>query len=208
MQTSERKGAIDRFNLEREAYRSLSLVAGGDEAGRGSLAGPVVAALVILDPLNFDRSIDDSKKLSKKRRNELYTSIVETAVDYGIGVIDCQTIDEINILEATKLAFVEALRKMKTSPDLILMDAIEVKSIPISQKKIVKGDTLSYSIGAASILAKVYRDRLMVNYHRRYPQYGFDRHVGYGTIGHLRSLNQYGPCSIHRRSFRPVRNET
>lgn len=188
--------------IEEELYAGgIRHIAGIDEVGRGPLAGPVVAAAVIL-PCDFDiLGVDDSKKLSEKKRNELYDLIIKCAVSYSIGIMDNLTIDQVNILEATKLAMKQAVEKLETKPDYILIDALTLKEISIPQRGIVKGDSLSVSIAAASIVAKVTRDRMMEEYHRRYPQYGFDRNKGYGTKAHYEGLQGHGMCEFHRRSF-------
>ncbi|HVI41537.1 MAG TPA: ribonuclease HII, partial [Anaerovoracaceae bacterium] len=169
--------------------------------GRGPLAGPVVAAAVIL-PDDFDvLGVDDSKKLSEKKREELYTLITEYAVSYGIGIIDNYIIDEINILEATKLAMKQAIEKLETKPEYILIDALTLKDVVIPQKGIIKGDSLSVSIAAASIVAKVTRDRMMVEYHQKFPHYAFEQNKGYGTKAHYEGIDGHGLCELHRRSF-------
>ena len=176
-------------------------IAGVDEVGRGPLAGPVVAAAVIL-PADFDvPGVDDSKKLSEKKREELFEQITEHAVAYGVGVIENYIIDEINILEATKLAMKKALERLETRPDYILIDALTLKDVPIPQRGIIKGDSLSVSIAAASIVAKVTRDRMMKEYHERFPQYAFDHNKGYGTKAHIEGIECYGPCLLHRKTF-------
>ncbi len=187
---------------EEELYAGgIRYIAGIDEVGRGPLAGPVVAAAVIL-PSDFDiLGVDDSKKLSEKKREELYTLITKYAVSYSIGIIDNFTIDEINILEATKLAMKQAVEKLETKPEYILIDALTLKGIDVPQRGIIKGDSLSVSIAAASIVAKVTRDRLMTEFHRQYPQYAFDQNKGYGTKIHYEGIHCHGLCSLHRRSF-------
>lgn len=178
------------------------VIAGIDEAGRGPLAGPVVCACVIM-PMDEDKIIDginDSKKLSAKKREELYEKIVNTAVAYSIVEIDEKTIDEINILQATKLGMKKALESLKVKPDIVLIDAVKIDcSVP--QENIIRGDALSYNIAAASILAKVYRDRLMVSLDEKYPEFGFAKHKGYGTKAHIQALKKYGKSEIHRESF-------
>lgn len=191
------------FKFEKEYLsKGCKYIAGVDEAGRGPLAGPVCCAAVIM-PLSDNDIIDgvnDSKKLSAKRREFLYDRIVEKAVCYKVVLIDNKVIDEINILNATKKGMTEAICGLTTSPDIVLIDAVplalEVETLPI-----IKGDAQSYSIAAASILAKVTRDRLMIEYSKRYPQYGFERHKGYGTRAHYAALRQYGVSDIHRNTF-------
>lgn len=178
------------------------IVAGIDEAGRGPLAGPVVCACVIM-PLTRENIIDginDSKKLSEKKRELLFDKIIEKAISYSIIEIDEKTIDEINILNATKLGMKKALENLKVKPDVVLIDAVKIDT-NILQENIIKGDAKSYNIAAASILAKVYRDRLMVEISKNYPEYGFEKHKGYGTKVHVEALKKYGKCEIHRNTF-------
>ncbi len=180
---------------------AVHFIAGVDEVGRGPLAGPVVAAAVILPP-DFDvLGVNDSKKLSEKRREELYDVICEKAAAWSVGLRDNEVIDQINILEATKEAMADAVRGLSKAPDHILIDALTLDSIDIPQTGIIKGDGNSVSIAAASILAKVTRDRMMVRYHETYPAYAFDRNKGYGTKDHYAGIGEAGICPIHRRSF-------
>lgn len=184
--------------LYREGVR---YIAGVDEVGRGPLAGPVVTAAVIL-PEGFDvLGVDDSKKLSEKKREELFDVIREKAICYAIGMADEKRIDQINILEATKEAMTQAIQSLAIQPDHILIDALTLNNIDIPQTGIVKGDASSVSIAAASILAKVTRDRMMVEYDAVYPGYGFAQNKGYGTKAHYAGLDQFGISEIHRRSF-------
>ena len=183
-------------------YKEFGLVAGIDEAGRGPLAGPVVCACVIM-PLEQDKiieGINDSKKLSAKKRAELYEKIISTAIDYCIVPIDEKTIDEINILNATKLGMEKALNGLKNPPYVVLIDAVKINTSTM-QENIIKGDAKSYNIAAASILAKEFRDRLMVSLAEKYPNYSFEKHKGYGTKDHIAALKQFGKCEIHRDSF-------
>jgi len=189
----------------RAAHRGFRRIAGIDEAGRGALAGPVVAACVMLDPGNIPPGIDDSKKLSPARREVLYEAIRGSALCFGIGSIPPGVIDEVNIYGATKLAMKSALASMDITPDFLLIDAVKLHDITISSLPIVKGDQKSVSIAAASIIAKVYRDRLMEKYCREYPGFGFSSHKGYGTIMHRDALERYGPTAIHRMTFEPVK---
>lgn len=185
---------------ERE-YCAYAHICGIDEVGRGPLAGPVVAGAVIL-PKDCDiLYINDSKKLSEKKREELYDIIMERAVAVGLGYSTSERIDEINILQATYEAMREAVSNLETVPDLLLNDAVMIPQVDIRQVPIIKGDAKSISIGAASIVAKVTRDRLMVQYDEVYPEYGFASNKGYGAQTHIDALKQYGPCPIHRRSF-------
>ncbi len=180
------------------------LVAGLDEAGRGPLAGPVVAAAVILPRRCQLAGLNDSKQLTETDRERLFGEIQRRAVGVGVGQASEHEIDAMNILEATRLAMRRAILALPSPPDFLLLDALELHAVPFPQRAIVKGDTLSVSIAAASVVAKVTRDRLMEAFHRQYPQYNFQAHKGYGTAEHLRMLAAHGPCAIHRRSFRPV----
>lgn len=179
-------------------------VAGIDEAGRGPLAGPVVAAAVILPARCRLLGIDDSKQLPANDRELVYTAILEHAVGVGIGSADVAEIDRLNILEATRLAMRRAIDQLAPPPDYILIDAVVLPGVNVPTRPIIKGDSLSVSIAAASIIAKVTRDRLMARYHEIFPEYGFLSHKGYGTAEHLERLARHGPCSIHRRTFAPV----
>jgi ribonuclease HII len=179
-------------------------IAGIDEAGRGPLAGPVVAAAVVLPVRCRLSGIDDSKQLSEGERARLYAAILEHAVGVGIGSADVGEIDRLNILEATKLAMRRAIDQLAPPPDYLLIDAVTLPGIGIPERPIIKGDSLSLSIAAASIIAKVTRDRLMAEYHDMFPEYDFLSHKGYGTREHLQRLARHGPCSIHRRTFTPV----
>lgn len=181
-------------------------IAGIDEAGRGPLAGPVVAAAVIL-PKEFKLlGLTDSKLVSTEKRDLFYEIIKKQAVDYSITVVNNEKIDELNILQATKLAMITCLNQLKPLPDHVLIDAVELEALPCSSESIIKGDLKSISIAAASILAKVTRDRLMKKIHHEFPVYQFDSNMGYGTKHHIDMLEKYGPTSYHRRSFAPVRN--
>ncbi len=183
-------------------------IAGIDEVGRGPLAGPVVAAAVIFSKsikTDWIDDIQDSKKLSSKKRELLAKLIKDEAVSYSIGVIPREQVDFLNILEATKLAMKTAINQLSVSPDALLIDALKLPEIPIHQKSIIKGDSISRSIAAASIVAKVHRDTMMKEYDEMYPGYGFARNMGYGTSEHLEKLQEIGACPIHRTSFAPVR---
>ena len=182
-------------------YSSFSYICGIDEVGRGPLAGPVVAGAVIL-PRDCDiLYLNDSKQLSEKKREELYEVIMEKAVAVGLGYSTPERIDEINILQATYEAMREAIGKLSVTPDILLNDAVTIPEVNIRQVPIIKGDAKSISIGAASIVAKVTRDRLMVRYDEVYPMYGFASNKGYGAQAHIDALKKYGPCPIHRRTF-------
>ncbi|MBQ9728711.1 MAG: ribonuclease HII [Clostridia bacterium] len=178
-------------------------VAGVDEVGRGPLSGPVVCAAVVM-PLEESElviGVDDSKKLSEKKREELSAKIREKALCYTVIEIDEKTIDEINILEATRLGMKRAIESLSISPDVVLTDGNMTIDIPFPQTSVIHGDALSYSIGAASIVAKVHRDHLMDEYAKDYPQYGFEKNKGYGTAAHIQAIKEYGLCPIHRRTF-------
>ena len=186
--------------LDYEKKYEGKLIAGIDEAGRGPLAGPVVCACVIMPLDNMLEGVNDSKKLTEKKREAFYEQIKERAISYAIVEIDEKTIDEINILNATKLGMKKALEGLKVVPDIVLVDAVKIDTT-IMQEGIIKGDALSYNIAAASILAKVYRDRLMKQLDEKYPEYQFAKHKGYGTKVHIEALKKYGKCEIHRESF-------
>lgn len=189
-------------SFERNAYQSgYRLIAGVDEAGRGPLAGPVVAAAVIFPPDYHNSEIRDSKLLSPQKRERLHDVIREDAVTVGLGVVDAAVIDEINILKATLMAMQEALLELSPAPDFLLIDGITPLSLSMSQRTLIKGDSRSVSVAAASIIAKVSRDRIMEIYHRQFPQYNFIKNKGYGTEEHRAAIRRYGPCKIHRRSF-------
>ena len=203
---SEEKLALERVRLEgmrefENKYSDLAYVAGIDEAGRGPLAGPVVAAAVILPKDIFLPFLNDSKKVTEKRRDVLFDEIKQNAIAYGIGIASNTLIDEINILQATYEAMREAVNALEKTPDILLVDAVHIPDINIKQVGIVKGDAKSVNIAAASILAKVTRDRIMVEYDKIYPEYGFASNKGYGTATHIAALKEVGPCAIHRKSF-------
>ena len=188
------------FSYERE-YAEYQMICGIDEAGRGPWVGPVVAGAVIL-PKDCDiLYINDSKKLSESKREELYEVIKEKAVAWAVGVVSEKRIDEINILQATYEAMREAISKLKVQPDLLLNDAVIIPKVDLPQVKIIKGDAKSASIGAASIMAKVTRDRMLIEYDKLYPEFKFAKNKGYGTKDHIEALQKYGPTPIHRRSF-------
>ena len=193
------------FEIEKSLLKKYRWVAGIDEAGRGAWAGPVVSAVVILNPEKIDNRINDSKKIAPKEREKLFQWIKNNCLSYGIGIVDEKIIDQINILEATKYSVQLALKKIKIRPEFLLIDAMEIKAIPIPQQSIIKGDSISYSIAAASILAKVTRDNIMKKYDKIYQEYSFATHKGYGTAIHKKALHQAGACPIHRFSYRPVR---
>lgn len=192
---------LDKMKEYEREYQHCCYICGIDEAGRGPLAGPVVAGAVVL-PKDFQLLyLNDSKKLSEKRRNQLYTEIREQAVSFGIGVVGPDRIDEINILQATYEAMQLAVKQLSVIPDILLNDAVTIPKLTIPQVPIVKGDTKSVSIAAASILAKVTRDQMMIEYDTIFPEYGFAKHKGYGTAFHIEALKTAGPCPIHRKTF-------
>jgi len=197
------RGPTDFFETSAWAcgYRRI---AGLDEAGRGPLAGPVVAAVVILPRRCSLDVLDDSKLLTAAQRHSLFDSITRHAQDWGLGTASEHEIDELNILGATRLAGFRAIQNLAAPPDYLLLDALHIPTIVVRQRPVIKGDQLSISIAAASILAKVTRDRIMETYHEQFPNYQFHLHKGYPTPEHLKRLRQFGPCAGHRRSFRPV----
>lgn len=192
---------------EQEAYqKGFRLIAGVDEAGRGPLAGPVVAAACILPKDLLIAGIDDSKKLTSQKRKVIFEELKSNpSVTYAIGIVDSTEIDRLNIYKATILAMWQAVNQLATFPDCLLVDGMELPQFPIECYKIFKGDQLSLSIAAASIIAKETRDEIMRKFHQEWPLYGFDQHKGYGTPQHLSALENHGPCPIHRFSFEPVR---
>lgn len=187
--------------FEKKYEASYSAICGVDEAGRGPFAGPVVAGAVILPKDCTIMYLNDSKKLNAEKRDLLYDEIKEKALAYGVGIVSPERIDEINILEATYEAMQQAISNMEITPDLVLADAVTIPKITMKQVGIIKGDAKSVSIAAASILAKVTRDRLMVEYDTIFPGYGFASHKGYGSKAHIEAIQELGPCPIHRRSF-------
>ena len=196
---------LEEMRKEEKAHLSESPIAGVDEAGRGPLAGPVVAACAVI-PLDYPfYYLNDSKKMTEKRREALFLEIKENAIAYGIGIVSPERIDEINILQATyeamRLAIEEMEKNYSIIPSLLLNDAVRIPLVDIPQIPIVHGDAKSLSIAAASVLAKVSRDHLMLDYAREYPEYGFEKHKGYGTKAHTEAILEYGSCPIHRRSF-------
>lgn len=197
-QEKERVWEMQSFEWE---YRPCGVICGIDEAGRGPLAGPVVAAAVCLPEDCELLYVNDSKKLSEKKREELFDQIRETAVSYGIGIVGPDVIDEINILQADYEAMRIAVSQLKPQPEVLLNDAVRIPGLSMKQVPIIRGDAKSLSIAAASILAKVTRDRMMAEYDKIYPEYGFAGNKGYGSASHIEALKTYGPCPIHRRSF-------
>ena len=194
---------LEQMKAYEQEYQWAGLVCGIDEAGRGPLAGPVVAGAVILPADCRILYLNDSKKLSEKRREELFLEIKEKAVSWAVGIASPEEIDEITILQATYRAMRQAVGQLNPAPGVLLNDAVTIPELPesLTQVPIIKGDAKSVSIAAASILAKVTRDHMMIEYDKIYPEYGFARHKGYGTAVHISALKEYGPCPIHRRSF-------
>lgn len=189
--------------IEQNLYKKgINYICGIDEAGRGPLAGPVVVASVIMPKDSMIEGVNDSKKISESKREKLYEKIIEEAISYGVGIIDQKEIDEINILNATKKGLTASLKELSIKPDIILVDALTgIDTLQIPYQSIIKGDAKAYSISAASIIAKVTRDRIMRKYDEIYPQYQFAKHKGYGTAAHITSIKEYGICPIHRLSF-------
>lgn len=203
---AEDKRLESMLRYEKEIYaQGFQVIAGIDEVGRGPLAGPVVAAAVILPKGCKIKHLNDSKKIPKSKHNTIYHEVMEQAVAVGIGIKDAKIIDQVNIYEATKLAMLEALGKLDPAPQHLLIDAMKLDT-PIPQQSIIKGDANSLSIAAASIVAKVTRDRLMADYDQTYPGYGFAKNAGYGTAEHLTGLERLGITPIHRKSFEPIKS--
>ncbi len=205
MNVSQENSGTDPLHFEKTLLKAgYRFIAGIDEAGRGALCGPVVAAAVVLPEKIRIPKVDDSKKVRADIRSTLYNEIRKTAVSVGIGVCRADKIDRINILEATRVAMIRAVMKMKQPPDFLLIDAVTLPDISIPCLPLIKGDQRSHSISAASIIAKVTRDRIMDQWHRRFPEYGFISNKGYGTASHLKALRTIGPSPIHRKTFKGV----
>lgn len=182
--------------------KGFNMICGIDEAGRGPLAGPVVVASVIMPSDSMIEGVNDSKKVSEKKREKLYDLILSEAISYGVGIIGQDEIDEINILNATKKGLTISLQELTQKPDLIIVDALNnIDTLGTKYESIIKGDAKCYSIAAASIIAKVTRDRIMREWDKVYPQYGFVAHKGYGTVAHIKALKEYGACPLHRKTF-------
>ena len=198
---------IERLNTLKEYEKNIyenkvNYICGIDEAGRGPSAGPVVVGAVILPKDSFIEGINDSKKISEKKRERIYEQIIDQALAYSVGIVSQKTIDEINILNATKLGVKIALENLEKKPDMIMIDALkDLDTLGIPYMSIIKGDAKSYSIAAASIIAKVTRDRIMREWDETFPMYGFASHKGYGTAKHIENLKKYGPCILHRNTF-------
>lgn len=207
MKEEELKRLTDLKRYEENLYKEgLKYICGIDEAGRGPLAGPVVVGATVMPRDSMLEFVNDSKKVTAKRRDKLYDEIKDTAIAYGIGIIPQEEIDELNILNATKkglhTALGEVIERLKAKPDIVIVDALrEIDTFGITYESIIKGDATCYSISCASILAKVTRDRIMQEWDKIYPEYGFAKHKGYGTKEHIEAIKKYGPCPIHRKSF-------
>jgi len=196
------------LRYEKKAYQGgANIVAGIDEAGRGPLAGPVVAAAAVLPREFRHKTLNDSKQLSEKQREEIYAELTANpAISWAVGISSVEIIEQYNILRATERAMYLALINLPVKPDHVLVDGHRCRAILMKQTSIIKGDAKSFSIAAASVIAKVTRDRMMLELDKEYPQYGFAAHKGYGTPDHLAAITQFGPCPIHRRTFAPIRN--
>ena len=203
MKEKEEARLIELKKIDKEFFdKGVKYIAGIDEAGRGPLAGPVVVASVILPQDSMIEGINDSKKVSESKREKLYDIIINEAISYGVGIIYQDEIDEINILQATKKGLTDAIKQMEVKPNIIMVDALSgIDTLGIPYKSIIKGDAKCYSIAAASIIAKVTRDRIMREWDKVYPEYGFGSHKGYGTAKHIAAIREFGPCPIHRRTF-------
>ena len=190
--------------IEEDIYEhgNVKYICGIDEAGRGPLAGPVVVASVVMPRDSMIEGVNDSKKVSEKKREKLYDEIIENAISYSVGIVDQREIDRVNILNATKAGLTESVKGLKVRPDIILVDALKgIDTCGVPYESIIKGDAKCYSIAAASIIAKVTRDRIMRQWHEIYPEYNFIQHKGYGTAAHIAAIKEYGLCPLHRRSF-------
>ena len=202
MKEKEEERLQKMLEIEEGLYsKGIKLVCGVDEAGRGPLCGPVVAAAVILKPDSKIEGVNDSKKLSEKKREQVYENIMENALAVGVGMSDVDVIESVNILNATKLAMKEAISKLKVQPEYVLIDGNQMIDITIPGETVVHGDAISESIAAASIIAKVTRDRMLIEWDKEYPEYGFAKHKGYGTKAHIDAIAKYGLTPIHRPSF-------
>ncbi len=203
MKEKEEKRLLQLKKIDKEFYdMDMKYVCGIDEAGRGPLAGPVVVASVIMPEDSMIEGVNDSKKISESKREKLYDIILQESICFGVGIVYQEEIDDINILQATKKGVTEAIKSMEIKPDVILVDALTgIDTLKIPYKSIIKGDATSYSIAAASIIAKVTRDRIMREWDKVYPEYGFAEHKGYGTAKHIQAIKKLGMCPIHRRSF-------
>lgn len=203
MKEKEEQRLLKLKEEEMSMYKKgLNYICGIDEAGRGPLAGPVVVGAVILPKDSFIEGVNDSKKISEKKREMLFEKIIKESIAWSVGIIDQKLIDKVNILNATKLGLTEAISKIEKKPELLIIDALDnVDTLGINYKSIIKGDAKCYSIAAASIIAKVTRDRIMRQWDEVYPEYGFAKNKGYGTKQHIQAINEFGICSLHRKSF-------
>lgn len=203
MKEKEEARLIELKKIDKEFFeKGVKYIAGIDEAGRGPLAGPVVVACVVLPENSMIEGVNDSKKISEAKREKLYDIIIQEAISYGVGIIYQDEIDEINILQATKKGVTEAIKQMEVKPNIIMVDALNgIDTMGIPYKSIIKGDAKCYSIAAASIIAKVTRDRIMREWDKVYSEYGFASHKGYGTAKHIAAIKEFGPCPIHRKTF-------
>lgn len=202
MKDQELNRLKNMLEIENKLYdKGYNFVCGVDEAGRGPLCGPVIAAAVILPKNEYIEGVNDSKKLSEKKREKLYDDIISKAIAYGVGISDVSVIEEVNILNATKIAMKKAIENLKTKPDYVLIDGNQMIDIDVDGQTVVSGDAKSESIAAASIIAKVTRDRMLIEYDKKYPEYGFAKHKGYGTKAHIEAIKEYGITDIHRPSF-------
>ena len=205
MSPNKTKEVVDLYHYEKELWRQgISYIAGVDEVGRGPLVGPVVTACVILPPDFVLEGLTDSKKLSEKKREQFYPYIMEHALSVSIGMMDEKVIDEVNIYEATKLAMYQAIEGSRIPPEHVLIDAMKLEKLPMPSTSIIKGDAKSISIAAASVIAKVTRDRMMKELDRKHPEYGFAKHKGYPTKQHIEMIEKYGVLEEHRKTFSPV----
>lgn len=198
------KNSLPIFLHDEKIRQKYPVVTGLDEAGRGPLAGPVVAAAVVLPSGLVIKGVRDSKKVAEKERKNIFWDIVQMADAVGVGIVEADTIDRINILQSTMRAMRMAVEDLGMNPDILLIDAVTLREIGIKQKSIIRGESVSSSIAAASIIAKVVRDDIMIEYHEKYPAYNFKRHKGYSTREHMEYIQKCGPCPIHRKSFRKV----
>lgn len=195
---------MDNLKYEKELYKeNITLIAGVDEVGRGPLCGPVVACACILPPNYQLVGLTDSKKISEKKREQLYEILIKDAISYGIGIVDADVIDEINIYEATKVAMKKAISNLKIKPEHVLIDAMKLE-LNIPSTSIIKGDLYSISISAASVIAKVTRDKMMIDLDKKYPEYGFKNHKGYGTKAHIEAVKKNGVLSFYRKTYKPI----
>lgn len=202
MRENEQERLKHMLEIEESLYeKGYKLVCGVDEAGRGPLCGPVVAAAVILKPGQMIDGVNDSKKISEKKREKLYEDIMANALAVGVGMSDVDVIEDVNILNATKLAMKEAISNLKVQPEYVLIDGNQMIDITIDAETVVSGDAKSESIAAASIIAKVTRDRMLLDWDKEYPEYGFAKHKGYGTKAHIEAIGKYGLTPLHRKSF-------